>query len=558
MGPTVCQCPAECRRPLEISCAGAIDCELLRSAHDMPRMRPSRFVATALAGLAALVLLTAAAPRRPVTEWLARPSEAARITRVEAGLAPIALPGEAPRRLSLHQWMELYAVPGLSIAVFDKGALVWAKSYGVKQAGGIEPVTVDTLFQAASISKPVTALAAMRHAEKRKWSLDADINDALVSWKVPENDFTKEQKVTLRRLLAHNAGTTVHGFAGYAPGAAVPTTQQILDGAAPANSGAVRVDTVPGTRTRYSGGGTVVVQQMLVDQLQQPFPRIMKEAVFAPLGLKNSTFEQPLPKALEARAAIGTRSGGTSVEGRWHTYPEMAPAGLWTTPSDLAHIALEVSKTWNGKSRRIVSPSMAKQMLTRQSSDFGIGFMRREGKEWFGHSGANEGYRAFLMALAESGSGIAVMTNSDDGSRLFERLLASAAAEYGWKGMEETQPDSPFMTVDLLVRLQGVDAAIAWFKDRKQGRAADAGLSPGILNDIGYGLLRQQKLADAVKVFEANVEFYPDDANAHDSLGEAYAEAGRKNDAVMRYKKSLELNPQNDNAVKMLEKLGAR
>ncbi|WP_141617416.1 serine hydrolase [Myxococcus sp. AB036A] len=524
----------------------------------MSPLRPARILATALSSFAALVLLTAAAPRRPTTEWLARPSEAARIARVEAGLAPVVLPGEAPRHLTLQQWMELYSVPGLSIAVFDKGALVWAKTYGVKQSGGSEPVAIDTLFQAASISKPVTALAAMRHAEKRKWSLDADINDTLVSWKVPENDFTKEQKVTLRRLLAHNAGTTVHGFAGYAEGAAVPTTQQILDGAAPANSGAVRVDTVPGTRTRYSGGGTVVVQQMLVDQLQQPFPRIMKDAVFAQLGLKDSTFEQPLPKALEARAAVGTRSGGTSVEGRWHTYPEMAPAGLWTTPSDLARIALEVSKARNGKSRRIVSPAMARQMLTAQSSNFGIGFAREEGKAWFGHGGANAGYRAFLMALADSGSGIAVMTNSDDGSRLFDRLLASAVAEYGWKGMEEARPDSPSTTVDLLVRLQGVDSALAWFKDRKQGQATDAELSPGILNEIGYGFLRQKKLADAVKVFEANAAFYPEDANAHDSLGEAYAEAGRKDAAVMRYKKSLELDPKNANAVKMLEKLGGR
>lgn len=246
------------------------------------------------------------------------------------------------------------------------------------------------------------------------------------------------------------------------------------------------------------------------------------------------------------------------MEGRWHTYPEMAPAGLWTTPSDLARIALEVSKARNGKSRRIVSPAMARQMLTAQSSNFGIGFAREEGKAWFGHGGANAGYRAFLMALADSGSGIAVMTNSDDGSRLFDRLLASAVAEYGWKGMEEARPDSPSTTVDLLVRLQGVDSALAWFKDRKQGQATDAQLSPGILNEIGYGFLRQKKLADAVKVFEANAAFYPEDANAHDSLGEAYAEAGRKDDAVMRYKKSLELDPKNANAVKMLEKLGGR
>ncbi|MBL0694685.1 serine hydrolase [Comamonas sp. JC664] len=510
-----------------------------------------------LAAIFALpLLLTAAAPAEPVTQWVARPSEAARIARVESGLPPLRLPGEAPRTLSLQEWMTLYKIPGVSIAVFEKGALVWAKSYGVREAGGAEPVTLETLFQAASISKPVTALAAMHHAEKRKWSLDADINEKLVSWKVPESAYTQEQKVTLRRLLSHSAGTTVHGFAGYAAGAPVPTTRQVLDGEAPANSSPVRVDTVPGTLTRYSGGGTTIVQQMLVDQLQKPFPRIMRDTVLAPLGLKHSTFEQPLPKALESLAAVGTLSDGTSLEGRWHTYPELGAAGLWTTPSDLARIALEVSKASNGKSRRIVSPSMAKQMLTRHSEAFGIGFMRREGKAWFGHGGGNAGYRAFLLAFADSGSGIAVMTNSEEGSRLIDRILVSAGAEYGWKDIE-AQDDSPSAMVDLLVRAKGADAAIAWYKSQKAAQPEAANLSPAILNDVAYSLLRAKKLDEALKVFEANVAFYPDDSNAHDSLGEGYAMAGRKKEAIHHYKKSLELNPKNDNAVRQLKGLGA-
>jgi len=522
----------------------------------MHRRPFSRLVSVALSGLTAVGLLTAADTRKPTTQWLARPTEAARIARVEQGLSPITIPGEEPRKLSLTQWMELYGVPGVSIAVFDKGALVWAKSYGVKHAGGSEAVTVDTLFQAASISKPVTAMAAMHHAEKRKWSLDANINDTLVSWKVPDNEFTTEQKVTLRRLLSHSAGTTASGFRGYSSTEPVPTTLQVLDGEKPANSPAVRVDTVPGTLTRYSGGGTTVVQQMLVDQLKKPFPVIMKETVLGPLGMKHSTFEQPLPKELEPFAASGTYSGGKSVEGRWHTYPEMAPAGLWTTPSDLARVALEMSKATKGQSRRVVSQTMAKQMLTRQSEAFGIGFMRRPGQEWFGHGGGNEGYRCFLMAF-ESGNGVAVMTNSDDGSHLFDRLIASVMAEYGWKGYTIT-PDGIGMTTDLLARLKGTDAALAWFKTRKStATKEDTQVTPDVLNQLGYSLLHSGKVPDALKVFEANVELYPTNGNVHDSLGECYAEAGRKDDAIRLYKKALELDPKNTNAVKMLEKLGA-
>ncbi|RYZ44100.1 MAG: class A beta-lactamase-related serine hydrolase, partial [Myxococcaceae bacterium] len=175
-----------------------------------------RVTPVALAGCSAVALLTAADTRKPTTEWVARPSEAARIARVEAGLAPVALPGEEPQRMSLQRWMELYKIPGVSIAVFEKNALVWAKGYGVKQVGGTDPVMPDTLFQAASISKPVSALAALHYVEAGKWSLDANINDKLVSWKLPENDFTTKEKVTLRRLLSHSAGTTVHGFPGYA------------------------------------------------------------------------------------------------------------------------------------------------------------------------------------------------------------------------------------------------------------------------------------------------------------------------------------------------------
>ncbi|MFP2923973.1 serine hydrolase [Pyxidicoccus sp. 3LG] len=517
----------------------------------------SRLARVAVAGCAAVAVLTAADTRKPATEWLARPSEAARIARVEAGLAPVSLPGKEPQRLSLQRWMELYEVPGLSVAVFEKNALVWAKTYGVKQAGGSEPVTVDTLFQAASISKPVTALAAMRYVEQGKWSLDANINDKLVSWKVPDNAHTQEQKVTLRRLLSHSAGLTVHGFPGYAVSEPRPTVQQILNGEKPANTAAVRVDLVPGTKTRYSGGGTTVVQLMMMDQLKKPFPQIMKEAVLAPLGLKHSSYEQPLPPALASLAASATRGNGKSIDGKWHVYPEMAAAGLWTTPSDLARIAIEVSKARAGTSKRVVSQAMAKQMLTKQSESFGIGFQVWDGSDRFGHGGSNEGFRSLLVAFADSGSGMALMANSDNGGLLIERVAASITAEYGWKSFAPEQQEPLMMTADLLARLEGADAVLSWYEARRRDGPAE-GLSPGILNQVGYGLLSAGKVPDAVKVFEANVRFYPEDANAHDSLGEAVLAAGRNAEAILHYKKSLALDPKNTNAVKVLEKLGAR
>jgi CubicO group peptidase (beta-lactamase class C family) len=515
----------------------------------------SRFATVTLASCAAVSLLTAADTRKPATEWLARPSDAARVARVEAGLLPITLPGEKPMSLSLQRWMELYKIPGLSVAVFDKNGIVWAKSYGVKEAGGSDPVTLDTLFQAASISKPVTALAALHYAEQGKWSLDANINEKLVSWKLPDNEFTKEQKVTLRRLLSHNAGTMVHGFPGYAVNEPLPTLPQILDGQKPANTEPVRVDIVPGSETRYSGGGTTIVQLMMVDQLEKPFPQIMKETVLSPLGLENSSYEQPLPPALAARAATGTYPSGKSVEGHWHVYPEMAAAGLWTTPSDLARIAIEVSKARAGKSKSVLSQAMAKQMLTRQSEGFGLGF-QLEGGDRFGHGGANEGFQSNLIAFADSGSGVVMMANSDNGMLLFERIAASIASEYGWKSFNH-RLGSPLMTVDLLSRLKGTDATIACVKANRSDSGPAARMWPNVLNSLGYRLLLEGNPAEAIKVLKANAEFYPDNANAHDSLGEAYAKAGQKAEAIASYKKSLQLDPRNTNAVKMLETLGA-
>jgi len=519
------------------------------------RTLPPRLVSAVLSSVAAVSLLTAADTPKPATEWVARPAEAARIAKVEAGLAPLTLPGEEPRTLTLQQWMELYKIPGLSVAVFEKNTLVWSKAYGVKQAGGAEPVAIDTLFQAASISKPVTALAALRYAEQGRWSLDANLNEKLVSWKIPDNEHTKAQKVTLRRVLSHNAGLTVHGFPGYAPGAPLPTLQQILDGQKPANTAPVRVDVVPGSETRYSGGGTTVLQLMMVDQLKKPFPQIMSEAVLAPLGLKHSTFEQPLPPTLAASAARATRASGERVEGGWHVYPEMAPAGLWTTPSDLARIAIEVSKARAGKSKLLLSQKMAREMLKPQSEGFGLGFQVEEGNDRFGHGGSNEGFQSLLIAFSESGSGVALMANGDNGPLLFERFAASVAAEYGWKSFQH-RLESPFMTADLLGRLKGAEAVISWFNVMKT--KAPPGRVPPLLGRVGYGLLLSGQHADAQKMLKAHLELFPDDADAYDNLGEAYFKAGSKQEAIASYKKCLELDPKNTHAVEMLEKLGVK
>jgi CubicO group peptidase (beta-lactamase class C family) len=370
------------------------------------------------------------------------PDLSARISRIENGLLPaVIIKGQPPKPMTISGRMAFHKVPGVSVAFFDHGQIAWTRAYGLADVASKKPVTPDTLFQAASISKPVTALAALRLVQDGKLGLDEDVNAKLKTWKVPDNEFTKTEKVTIRRILSHSAGLTVHGFPGYASDEKIPTVVQILNGEKPANTDAIRVDVVPGTLWRYSGGGFVVLQTLLSDVTGKPFPQIESELVLGPAGMSHSTYEQPLPKNRASEAATPYRGNGDPVAGGPHTYPEMAPAGLWTTPSDLARMAMEVQAEYAGKSSKILNQAMARQMLTHQIGTWGLGFgLENAGsKPHFGHGGANEGYRCDLETYTDSGQGVAIMTNSDSGGEVTAELLRAIAKEYNWPDFQPTE-----------------------------------------------------------------------------------------------------------------------
>lgn len=330
--------------------------------------------------------------------------------------------------------MQQAKIPGLSLAIIHEGKIIHAKGYGLADKSSGRAVTADTLFQAASVSKPVAALGALRLVEQRVLSLDADVNTVLKKWKVPENDFTKEKKVTLRGILSHSAGLTVHGFAGYEAGMPVPKLKQVLDGAEPANSAPVRVESVPGSAWSYSGGGYTVLQQMVIDTTQKPFPEFMAETVLEPLGMKSSTYEQPLPASRASQAATGYYADGTAVKGRWHIYPEMAAAGLWTTASDLARFVTGVRQAFAGESKSVISQAMAMQMLTVQKDDDGLGLFLNGSSESlrFAHNGRNEGFDSYVMGYARKAQGIAILINANDESGMMGELAREVAVMLHW------------------------------------------------------------------------------------------------------------------------------
>ena len=357
------------------------------------------------------------------------------IDHIQNGLLPSAtIEGNPLPGMKLEDRMRYYHVPGVSIAFFDHGKIIWTRGYGVADVQTGRPVTPETLFQAGSISKPITALGALRLVEQGKLKLDANVNDELRSWKVPENEFTVEQKVTLRRILSHSAGTTVHGYSGYNVGSPLPTTLQILDGAKPATSPAVRVDTVPGTTYRYSGGGMMILQLMMMDITGKDFPEVMHDLVLHPLGMLHSTFEQPLPRERQLMAAHGYLANGEGIPGGWHIVPEIAAGGLWSTPTDLALAAIELQNEYAGKSHKVLSQPMAREMLTRQKDNWGLGFeISKPGlTPRFDHFGVNAGFVSVLQAYRDTGSGIVIMTNGQDGEKLITEILRAVAHEYGW------------------------------------------------------------------------------------------------------------------------------
>ena len=398
-------------------------------------------------------------------------------------LPPVLVKGEAIPASKLSDRMAALHVPGLSVAVIHAGKIEWARGFGVVRSGG-PPVTPETLFQAASISKTATTLAVLHLVYEGKLNLDTDVNQYLKSWKLPPSEFTKQSSVTLRELLTHSAGITVHGFPGYPANAPLPTLVQILNGEAPANNPPIRVDMAPGTKWRYSGGGFEIVQQVLDDVTGTPFPKLMHDLVLQPLGMRYSTYEQPIPAELLAHAATPYRGDGPPVEGGPHVYPEQAAAGLWTTPSDLARMAIGVQKALSGASAVVLPLGTAHAMLAPMYGQQAIGFVTggTTAQKFFTHGGANEGYRCVLVSY-QNGDGAVLMTNSDSGSEIATEVLRTIAYEYHWPDF--APPERMLNAVDPnsfdryvgAYRLERGETVTFWradthFKSRVTGQAA--------------------------------------------------------------------------------------
>jgi CubicO group peptidase (beta-lactamase class C family) len=359
----------------------------------------------------------------------------AAIAAVETTLEPSIHTPNGPGAQTLAARMAQLHVPGVSIAFFENGRIRWTRTYGVAQAGETRPVTPDTLFQAASMSKALAAAAALRLVEQGKLDLDRDVNATLKAWKVPDSPYTATQKVTLRRLLSHTAGLTVSGFPGYAAGKPVPSLVQVLNGEPPANTPAVRSFEAPGGEFAYSGGGFEVAQLLITEATGRPYPQVVADLVLKPAGMAHSRIAQPLPDSLTGLATAGHDRNGAVIPGARNTYPENAAAGLWTTPSDYARFMIALQEAYAGRGHGFLSQASARTMLTPVSNGYAMGEIieRHNGRTAFEHSGGNMGFICFSLAFLDgSGEGFVVMTNADGGSLISSDIAHTLAMVYGW------------------------------------------------------------------------------------------------------------------------------
>jgi CubicO group peptidase (beta-lactamase class C family) len=338
------------------------------------------------------------------------------------------LRADGPNPVPIEELLAFQRLSGASVAVIDGGKVAWERGFGTVEIGSNAAVTAETCFQCCSISKHVAMVGALRLVEEGQLDLDADVNLYLREWRLPG-----EVTITARMLLGHTAGLTYCWYRGFGRGGPLPSRLDVLKGRPPANTPPVRVvrDQVS---FRYSGSHYTVLEQLMEDLTDEPFPALMRRLVLDPLEMASSSYDQTFPEMRPDLAARGHYDDGEVVRGGWRVQPEMAGAGLWTTAGDLARVAVELRRAHLGHGRLLSKTVVDQALAPGPSQGFGLGTtLAGEGAaRRFGHGGDNVGFKARTSAYLERGQGAVVLTNGDDGARVIDVVFEAVAREYGW------------------------------------------------------------------------------------------------------------------------------
>jgi CubicO group peptidase (beta-lactamase class C family) len=368
--------------------------------------------------------------------------------------------------MQLASQMESLHVPAVSMAAIRNGRIDWAQAYGVTSLGG-ETATTRTLFGAASMSKPLTAVAVLKLVEEGKIDLDTDVNQYLKRWKIPENAFTSEQKVTVRELLNHTSGIGTHNGELYDPSQPIPTILQLLDGEKPAKTPPVRVEAVPGSKFAYANGGYLVLALLVEDVTGETFAHYMKRAVLNPIRMTDSTFDSPLPPSWASRGATGYwEDGKTGVPPAKFVEPNLAAGGLWTTPTDLARFLIELQREYEGTSQKVLHQPTVKMLAQPGLGGWGLGF--RVGGSPNNPFLSHEGSAAFQddMLIYLHGNGFIVMTSGGEGGGLADELIRSAGTVYNFPDFRSLQRTAVEVPPQILSQYSGTYGFVKVAMDR--------------------------------------------------------------------------------------------
>jgi len=478
---------------------------------------------------------------------------------------------EAAIDTTTPQLLRQFSVPGAAVALIRKGEVVWMRGYGFADVATARRVTPDTLFNVGSISKTATAWGVMRLVETGKLGLDQPVDSYLSRWHVPASNFDAQQ-VTARRLLSHTAGISAHGYGGSDPARPLSTVEDSLTGKT--GTGAVQLTAAPGAGHNYSGANYRILELAIEEISGQPFQAWMRTEIFARLGMKSTRFDLPAPDG----PALATPYDGFSKPLPALRYQDLSAAGLSSSLRDLAGFtaaALPDARHRKRAGRGVLQPATLAQMATPAPNSrwidrdpfgpmpqYGLGYTVRPaqfaGMTGIGHGGSNSGWESLIQAIPATGDGIVIMTNSSNGSALIAALLCewrrSAAAA-------AAAAECPTIAVKIPMLAAydggGIEPAIALYRKMRVAAVDSYDWSVPQLNSLGYLLMRAGDVPGAVRIFQLNAETYPREWNVFDSLGEAYARAGDKARAVEAYRRSVALNPHNDNGREALRQLGA-
>jgi CubicO group peptidase (beta-lactamase class C family) len=456
--------------------------------------------------------------------------------------------------------LQEFMVPGTAIAIIENGELVLQKAYGYSDVSKNEKVTTQTGFNIGSISKTFAAWGILKLAEEGKIDLDAPAETYLTRWKLPKSDFDSK-KVTIRRLLSHTAGLSLHGYPGWTKNDRLSTIEESLDGR---NNGPGRVEMImePGTQWKYSGGGYTILQLIVEEVTGQKFEDYMQAQVLNPLGMKNSSYK--IDETILVDSSLEHDNFGEQID--FELFTAQAAAGLHTTIEDFTRFAYaslfahEDNKTYNS----VLNQKTIAEMLepaTASNGSYGLGYqvqnIPNSSYVLKGHGGANTGWHAFFRINPETNDGFIMITNGGAGHNIYRQVFCDWIQWKTGVSMGERCNIKPSIAGKLkgIIDAEGAANLGLAYDELKANKFEAYNFSEDIINDFGYYYMRRQEMINAIAIFKLNVNQFPESSNAYDSYGEALLANGNKTEAIVNYKKSVELNPANINAVEILKSL---